>query len=54
VQSTGRLALLSSSCRYESLSIEFEDVIVGHFAGHTHKDEKRVVFDSQGNAASVM
>jgi hypothetical protein len=40
--------------RYESIALEFQDIIIGHFAGHTHKDEKRVLFDAQGSAASVM
>lgn len=40
--------------RYASIALEYRDVIVGHFAGHTHKDEKRLVFDVQGEAAAVM
>jgi hypothetical protein len=40
--------------RYEYIALEFQDIIIGHFAGHTHKDEKRVLFDAQGSAASVM
>ena len=40
--------------RYASIALEYRDVIIGHFAGHTHKDEKRLVFDAQGAAAAVM
>jgi hypothetical protein len=40
--------------RYETMSIEFQDILVGHFAGHTHKDEKRIVYDAEGKASSVM
>jgi hypothetical protein len=44
----------SSRYRYEEISIEYHDIIIGHFAGHTHKDEKRIVFDAQGRPTSIM
>jgi hypothetical protein len=38
---------------YSSIADEFSDVIAAHFAGHTHKDEKRIFYGSDGRAAAV-
>ncbi len=38
---------------YSNIAVEFSDVIAAHFAGHTHKDEKRIFNGRNGSAAAV-
>jgi hypothetical protein len=38
---------------YSDIADEFSDVIAAHFAGHTHKDEKRIFYGRDGRAAAV-
>ena len=38
---------------YSSIAEEFSDVIAAHFAGHTHKDEKRIFYGRDGRAVAV-
>jgi hypothetical protein len=38
---------------YSNIADEFSDVIAAHFAGHTHKDEKRIFNGRNGSAAAV-
>ena len=38
---------------YSNIADEFSDVIAAHFAGHTHKDEKRIFKGHNGSAAAV-
>jgi sphingomyelin phosphodiesterase acid-like 3 len=39
---------------YSDVAHEFRDVIVAHFAGHTHKDEKRILLSPDGTAVAVV
>jgi hypothetical protein len=38
---------------YSDIADQFSDVIAAHFAGHTHKDEKRIFYGRDGRAAAV-
>jgi hypothetical protein len=38
---------------YSDIAVEFSDVIAAHFAGHTHKDEKRIFYGRNGIAAAI-